>query len=466
MSIARIRDDGSSSVPLLGTDSPPPDASFLYSGATRSRRPTLLHLVTTLSLPVLVVILLSLTSTSRSTSDPLAEWIHRNASNVNVFEPLTIVSRNKDVQASFIALGASLNEFLVRDKDGNWRDLIVGCKDPRDSVSSDVPFAYFGAVVGRYANRISRHSFPALAPNHDELYTLPINEGNSTTLHGGKWGYSRSGWKVISHERDRVVFSLIDRNGTEGFPGTVETLATYQVVSSPPRLITTFKSRVTSSLATPISLSSHVYWNLDGYGTIESNERIGGGMKMWIDSNRTVEIDQELIPTGRIVEIEPRGPLDFHTRGNRQERALEEGIKDPRARGLCGPNCQGLDNALVYSNTDRDFETDIVMSLSSPNSGIRMSVRTNQPLVHLYTCNSDSFASTNGSYPIKRTQRLGQTEPSSSYGKWSCVAIEQEGWIDGVHHVEQWNLVGNHSQWYDETREYVWWSEYEFSTDA
>jgi len=85
--------------------------------------------------------------------------------------------------------------------------------DPHTAISSPSSYAYFGSIVGRYANRISQSSFTS--PDTNESFSLPVNEGDSTTLHGGLWGYSRSGWKVESHKEDEIVFSLLDQ-GSEG----------------------------------------------------------------------------------------------------------------------------------------------------------------------------------------------------------------------------------------------------------
>ncbi|GAA5966139.1 hypothetical protein JCM3765_005544 [Sporobolomyces pararoseus] len=452
--------DSSSSLPLLPSSSSFPP--FLLSTAS-SRRPSLIRVLAKLSLPALVFTLISFLyfsflSTNSSPLDPdqlrLKDWIHRNGSNVNAFDRLEIGSDDGNAKAVFMALGASLNEFHFRDRNGKMRDVVVGYRNPYAALNEST-YAYFGSIVGRYANRISDSSFTD--PLTNENFSLPTNEGDSTTLHGGKWGYSRSGWRVEEHTRNQIVFSLLDE-GAEGFPGTVKTTATYTLLSSPTRFRTLFKSQVLSPspLRTPISLSSHVYWNLDGYESEEGN-RVGGAMKVWIDADRTVRVDDNLIPTGELATIERGAPLDFAS--GRIERELREAVEDGRAKGLCGKDCTGLDNALIYSNSGRDFEKDVVMSLSSASSGIRFKVRTNQPLVHLYSCNSPSFSSLSGDYPLKSSQNDGK---AGTYGHQSCLAVEQEGWIDGLHHEKEWNLEGKKSQWYDSKREYEWFSEYEF----
>ncbi|GAA5885574.1 hypothetical protein JCM16303_001466 [Sporobolomyces ruberrimus] len=440
-------------LPLLGT------TSSSAPLRPRHRRPSLVRLLSRIALPALALTFLSLVYLSSTSSTgfgkeqgiDLEEWIHRNRSNVNVFDNLEIQSEDGNMKAVFFALGASMNELHVKDRNGNMRDIIVGYRDPHSALNSS-SYAYFNSLIGRYANRISHSSFTS--PLTNETFHLPVNEGESTTLHGGKWGYSRSGWKVEKHQGNEIVFSLIDK-GAEGFPGTVKTFATYTLLSQPSRLRTHLTSQVLSPLPliTPISLSSHVYFNLDGYSS-NSGKEVGGGMRVWIDSKRNVEVDERLIPTGKLLEVERDGPLNFV-----KERELKEVVEDERSEGLCGKNCKGLDNALIYSNPERDPKEKVVMTLSCPSSGIRMNIRTNQPLVHLYSCNSPHFSSTSGSYPFKRTQNDGR---EGTYGRSSCLAIEQEGWIDGLHHGEEWGLKGEKSQWYDLDRDYKWWTEYEF----
>ncbi|GAA5833688.1 hypothetical protein JCM3766R1_000069 [Sporobolomyces carnicolor] len=476
--------DSSTSLPLLASSSSsspspgrgyPPRPPSSSSPSPSTRRPSSLRILSKLLVPAASLTLISCVYLVVSSPPHLARerrlrpWTHRNSSNVDVFDKLTITSDDGNAKAVLIALGASLNELHVRDRNGKFRDVVVGYRDPTSSVLNDESkFAYFGATVGRYANRISNASFTD--PVTNEPFDLFANERGKTTLHGGKWGYSRAGWNVSRHDGNEIAFTLVD-HAAEGFPGSVETTATYSLLSSPTRFVTRFESKVVNSTTrTPISLSSHVYWNLDGYESTTGKTTPGGGMHVWVDARRTVEVDDELVPTGRLVEIEPKSPLDFAVRddeGNPLGRELRDAIEDERSRGLCGKDCIGLDNALIYSNSNRQIDKDIVMTLASPTSGIKFKVRTNQPLVHLYTCNSRSFASSTtnrrGDYPLKPTQNGGAP---GTYGRWSCLAVEQEGWIDGLHHEKEWHLEeerGN-SQWYDSTRSYEWWAEYEFET--
>ncbi|GAA5932568.1 hypothetical protein JCM1841_004315 [Sporobolomyces salmonicolor] len=434
-------DHESSSIPLLSL------GDLIRRPRSRTTRSIVLALAppTTLVLLLFVAVYSSLLPSSSDSLQHALAWKYLNGSNVDVFERLEIRAGDGSAKAGFIALGATMTDFWVKDRNGTLRDVVVGYSNTTDYLT-DSNYAYFGAIVGRYANRIQNASFSlpstSLFPQQ-KTYSLPINEIPHTTLHGGRAGYSRSGWKLEEHSGNKVVFSLRDE-GAEDFPGTVLTTASYTLLSSPTRLVSNFSSHILSaSTQTPLMLSSHIYWNLDGYKTEEG----GRNMELWVDADRTIEVDGGLIPTGALPAISPSAALNF-----RNGSALDWKLSLREVEGLCGDGCIGIDNALIYTNSVRDEATDIVMSLSSPSSGIRFAVRTNQPAVHLYSCNSPLFAE--GAYARKASQGGG------TYGQYSCLAVEQEGMVDGIHHADEWDV----NQIYDEHRPYEWWSEYEFST--
>ncbi|GAA6003405.1 aldose epimerase family protein [Rhodotorula paludigena] len=415
-------------------------------------------------------------------TDYQKQWTYRNSSNVNVFERFEIRASDGSARASFIPLGATLVDFWVKDRKGEWRDVVLGYDNTTEYLA-DERYPYFGAVVGRYANRIADASYYDPATN--ARISLPANEDGQTTLHGGKWGYSRAGWKIVEKKAEKVIFGLPDE-GAEGFPGNVYTLTSYELLSHPTRLVTSFTSRVLPSTPppaanapslpspsddpspeepkTPIMLSSHVYWNLDGY---QKDEDGAGGSardhEMWIDARRSVEVDGELIPTGKLPSIPRDTALDFSAMMEDGRCAtLASKLDLDETKGLCGNGCTGIDNALIYDRPDRNHTQESVLRLQSPSSGIRLQVRTNQPLVHLYTTNTfraGLYARKDSHLPGGK-KREDCVEEEKWYGKNSAVAIEQEGWIDALHHQKEWDV----DPFYSPARPYQWWSEYEFST--
>ncbi|TNY17291.1 galactose mutarotase-like domain-containing protein [Rhodotorula diobovata] len=449
---------------------------------------------------------------------------YRNRSNVNVFERFQLTNKDRSARATFIPLGATLVDFWVKDRNGEWRDVVLGYDNTTDYLT-DARFPYFGAVVGRVANRIANASYP------DPTTHLPVhlspNEHGRTTLHGGHAGYARSGWRVLSRLADRVEFALADRAGTEGFPAGVDVRAEYALLSDPVRLETRLSARVREG-TTPVMLSSHVYWNLDGFQAYgREGEVVGRGTggrardhRLWVDADRFLEVDGDLVPTGRVPPIERGSPRDFASvrggggGGARVGPTIGERVDVPEARGLCGTGCKGLDTALVL-NERRNVTRDPVAVLESPASGIRLSIRTDQPALHLFTTPSAPWGLPHPLGLPRKTAHLphGKEHPRDAtaeertYPKGGAVAVECEGWVDAVHHVGEeggWpadpvRCAGSRAlslslsllcgqgrkpdggltplpcalppplrprppQWYTPERPYDWWAEYELTT--
>ncbi|BGP42025.1 hypothetical protein JCM10449v2_006022 [Rhodotorula kratochvilovae] len=416
-------------------------------------------------------------------ADPSPAWTrhqrevkYRNGSNVDVLERFEIRNRDRSARATFIPLGATLVDFWVQDRTGTWRDIVLGYDNTTEYLT-DPHFPYFGAVVGRVANRIANASYTD--PITHATVQLPANERGQTTLHGGTGGYARAGWRVVERSAERVVFALRDE-GAEGFPGTVETLASYTLSSAPIRLTTSLSARVLPSPAgernttTPLMLSSHVYWNLDGF---QAGKDGRGGRardhRLWVDARRTVEMDTDLIPTGKLPAIERGGPLDFWSAGQ-EGYTIGERSDAPGAEGLCGTGCHGLDSALLFARPSRDFRSEAVARLSSASSGIQLTIRTNQPALHLFSTPSPPWGSPHPLGLARKTSHLprGKTRPEEctaeerTYPRGGALAVECEGYVGAVHHHEgAWRAEGEAADpWYHPGRKYEWWAEYELST--
>lgn len=165
----------------------------------------------------------------------------------------------------------------------------------------------FGAVVGRYANRIKKGTFEI----DDETYHVPRNENNGTnTLHGGTVGYDQRNWTVTSYNESSITFMLED-NGYEGFPGSVITYATYAVKTRDRRpILTTRLVSIPLDGATPILLSNHIYWSLNAF-TDARNPTVLNDTLSLPYSNRYIETDKFLVPTGDINLVQDKAGTDF-----------------------------------------------------------------------------------------------------------------------------------------------------------
>ncbi|KAI5477180.1 hypothetical protein MNV49_006624 [Pseudohyphozyma bogoriensis] len=381
-----------------------------------------------------------------------------NASNVNVFEPWTISAPDDSIRATFIALGATLQSLYVKDRDGNMIDVTLGYDDPLQ-YALDEHYPYFGAIVGRYANRIPSFAIPptrnlAEASPPTVSHTTANEHGGANTLHGGKVGWSRAGWQLVEQTSSQLVFGLKDE-GTEGFPGTVDTEVTYTVASGG---VWTIEMSSQASEPTPIMLSHHSYWNLDGY---KKKDTTILDHTLKITGDRYLETDGILIPTGEITTIKKGDPMDFSA-----AKVIGEDLDG--TLGLCGIDCIGYDNCWIYDKHSKD---EVVMELASQASGIKLSVRTDQPaaqvtsfflplfvgLEELKTVHTQMYACGGMAGDIPR--KTSQGGPSGTYDKFSCVVLEQQGYIDGINHPE-W---GETQVYGPEGPNYSWWSEYTFS---
>ncbi|KLO03746.1 galactose mutarotase-like protein, partial [Schizopora paradoxa] len=226
---------------------------------------------------------------------------------------------------------------------------------------SDPAHPYFGPVVGRYANRIKNATFAL--PGGRTFHTGANENHGLDTLHGGFIGFDLHIWNLTSQSSSSLTFSLLDPNGTEGFPGTVTTTVTYALQDNAEWKIS-MSSRTDSE--TPIMLSSHTYWNLDAY---HYSQDVSDHF-LQLQADQCVVTDGILIPTGELANVTGT-PLDF-----RQPATLGSRIPETSRTNLCGTGCVGYIRQLLDIKKASDAAPK--MSLWSLKSGIRLDILTDQ----------------------------------------------------------------------------------------
>lgn len=164
---------------------------------------------------------------------------------------------------------------------GGREHVVLGFEDAADYASHG---GSFGALLGRSANRIAGGT--VMIDGH--TYALSKNE-NGSTLHGGAVGFGKQFWSIVSATHDSVALRLISRDGDQGFPGEVEVIATYRL--SDAALHLAFDARTTKP--TPLSLSAHPYFNLDGVGARDILDH-----RVEIFATHFLPTDEKQIPTG------------------------------------------------------------------------------------------------------------------------------------------------------------------------
>jgi len=205
--------------------------------------------------------------------------------------------KNKDIQVAITNYGARVVSILVPDKNGKLTDVVVG----QDNVQAytDGGDTYFGAIVGRYGNRIAKGKFKL----DGKEYTLATNNG-ANHLHGGKKGFSRQAWDAQPVGDTSLVLTYVSKDGEEGYPGTLTSKVTYTVTSNNELKI---DYNATTDKKTVLNLTNHSYFNLNGQGSGTINNHT-----LQINADNCTPVDSTLIPLGKIAPV-ANTPLDFRT---------------------------------------------------------------------------------------------------------------------------------------------------------
>jgi aldose 1-epimerase len=279
---------------------------------------------------------------------------------------LYTLSNDNGVKAKVMAYGATLTELHVPDKDGKTADVLLGFDDLKGFESKGSPF--FGCIVGRYANRIAKGKFTLDGTE----YKLATNNGPNH-LHGGLKGFdkvvwsagkSRSGTKSAS-----VTFTYVSRDGEEGYPGTLTTKVTYRLTRDNELRI---EYEATTDKATPVNLTNHAYFNLDGHAaSILDHE-------LTLFADKYTPADATLIPTGKIVSVKGT-PYDF-TKPKKIGASIGE-LKGNPKKGDPG----GYDINYVLNSGGKKLA--LGARVVGPKSGRVMEMLTTEPGVQFYTGN-------------------------------------------------------------------------------
>ena len=248
------------------------------------------------------------------------------------------------VRVRVLSYGGIVQSAEVPDRDGNTADVVLGFADLDGYVAHPEP--YFGALVGRYANRIAGGRFPL----DGRTYALAPNEGPNT-LHGGARGFDKRVWDVAAVE-EGVRLSRVSPHGEEGFPGRLEMSVTYTLDGSGALRIV---YEAVTDAPTVLNPTNHSYFNLSGSGH-------AGGHELRLAASRITPVDAGLIPTGGFDDVTDTR-FDFR-------RARKVG--------------SGYDHNYV---TDKGVTeaAEKVAELYDPASGRVLTVATTEPGLQLYT---------------------------------------------------------------------------------
>jgi aldose 1-epimerase len=257
--------------------------------------------------------------------------------------------------------GAIILSIFVPDRNGQLADVVLG-HETLEGYRPNPP--YFGALVGRYANRIANGKFTL----DGETYSLPKNDGPNT-LHGGTIGFDKVVWDAEPLKgRAGVAFSYFSKDGQDGFPGNMRVKVTYTLTNANALEL---DYEATTDKATPINLSQHSYFNLKGEGNGDILDH-----EIMINADRFTPVDKNLIPTGELRSVKGT-PFDFT-----QATKIGARINENYEQLVLG---HGYDHNFVINRQGGGLV--LAARVYEPNTGRTLEVSTTQPGVQFYTGN-------------------------------------------------------------------------------
>ena len=276
------------------------------------------------------------------------------------------LSNARGISARIISFGATLQKLMMPDRAGKLADVELGYDDIQSY--ADHP-NYWGASVGRYANRIAGGRFTL----DGKSYQLNQND-KANSLHGGAGGFDRLNWRIVAVKggpKASVTFALTSPAGDQGYPGKLDVTATYTLDDAGDL---TIDYNATADTPTIVNLTNHAIFNLAGEGAPGGV----GGHRLTVPASRYTPVNAALIPTGELKPV--AGTVFDFTRG----RIIDDGVRDGRDPQIVAG--RGVDHNFVL-DAGLTREPKLAARLEDPASGRVLEVLTDQPGVQIYTGN-------------------------------------------------------------------------------
>ena len=274
-----------------------------------------------------------------------------------------ILSNNNGMEVRIITYGGIITSWTAPDKNGDYKDIVLGYNTLAE-YEAETP--YFGALIGRYGNRIAKGKFSL----DNQEYTLAVNNGVNH-LHGGLKGFDKVIWDaktIVSDSTVSLELSYLSKDMEEGYPGNLETKVTY-TLNNKDELSVNYEA--TTDKPTIVNLTQHSYFNL----TADFNQDILGH-ELVINADSFLPVDNTLIPTGEFRDVTGT-PFDFKT-----SKAIGTHIDN---ENIQLKNGLGYDHCWVLN--DQNTGVRFVASAYEPVSGRLLEVFSDEPGIQFYSGN-------------------------------------------------------------------------------
>lgn len=308
----------------------------------------------------------ALVATSTATAAELSRRPFGQTPSGEAVEAFTLTNA-KGVSATVITYGATLQSMIAPDKAGKKADIVLGFNDAAAYAKNA---SYFGATVGRFANRIGKGRFEL----DGKTYQLELNNNGVAALHGGVKGFDKVVWKVLSTKSGptaSVTLGYVSPDGDQGYPGTVNATATY-ALDEQNQLTITYGA--TTDKPTIINMTNHALFNVAGEGAPEG----AMGNVLTLPADGYTPVDNELIPTGAITPVAGTA-FDFRAPTAVGKRIRE--ASDPQL--VIG---KGYDHNFVLNGKSGGAPR-LAARLADPKSGRVLEILSDQPGIQFYAGN-------------------------------------------------------------------------------
>jgi aldose 1-epimerase len=272
------------------------------------------------------------------------------------------LKNENEIEIKVINYGGIITSMIVKDKDNNYSDIVLGFDKLDDYLK---PHSYFGAIIGRFANRIANGKFKI----NDTEIQLAKNDGNNH-LFGGVKGFDKVLWDYEIVEENPIPtlkLKYLSKDGEENYPGNLNVVVSYSLNDDDELKI---EYQATTDKETIVNLTNHTYFNLSGEETILSHQ-------LKLDADSFTPINSELLPTGEIRSV-VNTPFDF-----RDFHEIGERIEDKDDQLILG---KGYDHNFII-NSKNELSLKQAAEVYEPKTGRSIKVYTTQPAVQFYSGN-------------------------------------------------------------------------------